>query len=258
MQFDALRSSAAPAAIVLLVALSAAAARGEEYGDLTGRFVYMGVVPPAGAAPAPVGGCNVARIPPQFALGPKREFKDVVVQLSLKLGEKAPAAKAADVPLPEVVELDNKNCEFVPHIVLLQTSQKLRIKNSDQIPHNAKVDSTVNPPINPLIAPGAHIDASLAKAERLPVRASCSIHPFMTGYVVVVDHPFAAVTDDEGRFTIKNVPVGKRSFRVWQESMGYVVNVVDAETKKPLNWPRGVFDIEIKPGLNDLGLIEVP
>jgi hypothetical protein len=44
----------------------------------------------------------------------------------------------------------------------------------------------------------------------------------MTGWWVVVDHPYAAVTDKDGNFSIKGLPEGEHEFRVWQEKVGYL------------------------------------
>lgn len=41
------------------------------------------------------------------------------------------------------------------------------------------------------------------------MRLTCSVHPWMTAYAGVLDHPFYAVTGPDGRFEIKNLPKGK-------------------------------------------------
>jgi hypothetical protein len=92
--------------------------------------------------------------------------------------------------------------------------------------------------------------------EIVPLPASCSIHPWMLGYVLIRDNPYMAVSDDRGGFEIENLPVGEHTFQVWQEKSGFVQDVVldGKETK----WEKGRFTITIKPGKNDLGKIEVP
>ena len=53
--------------------------------------------------------------------------------------------------------------------------------------------------------------------EEVPVTLVCDLHNWMKSYVCVVDHPFFAVTDAEGRFTIEGLPPGKYSLRTWHE-----------------------------------------
>jgi hypothetical protein len=54
--------------------------------------------------------------------------------------------------------------------------------------------------------------------EKPPIQYKCTIHGWMTGYVRVFDHPYYAVTDDDGRFEIKNAPVGKYRIVYWHET----------------------------------------
>ena len=58
--------------------------------------------------------------------------------------------------------------------------------------------------------------------ERLPTRVNCDIHNWMSANWLIIDHPYAAITDKEGRFKIESVPVGEHNFVVWHERSGYV------------------------------------
>lgn len=81
-------------------------------------------------------------------------------------------------------------------------------------------------------------------AESLPTQIKCDIHPWMSAYVLVLDHPYAAVTDQYGKFKIENLPAGELEFRYWHERPGYVEKSVK---------------IKIEAGTTkDLGTIKVP
>jgi hypothetical protein len=54
------------------------------------------------------------------------------------------------------------------------------------------------------------------------MKVGCDIHPYMTAWWVVLDHPYVAVTDSEGKFEIKGLPAGKHEFIVWHERAGYI------------------------------------
>src|SRR5262245_42747456 len=136
-----------------------------------------------------------------------------------------PSFKAEDVhpalakPEKQEVEIDQPCCRFIPHIVVARAGQDIVIKNSAPVPHNAKWVSRNNDEINPLLPAGQQHVVKGLKAERFPIEISCSIHPWMKAWVRVFDHPYFAVTDEDGNFEIKNAPIldGKLRIFIWQE-----------------------------------------
>lgn len=229
-------------------------ASAEEWGDLTGRFVYDGTPP----APAPVTVtkdvefCGKHKlVNEELVVGKDGGVKNIVVLLYLGRGDEAPAVhESYEKTAGDKVLLDNKNCRFEPHVALLRTSQTLVVGNSDPIGHNSKFNTFANAPINPIIPAGSQIEQQFSQPERFPVGVSCSIHPWMNAWVYIADHPYMAVTDEEGRFTIKNLPAGEWTFQVRHDT-GYVQQVkVDG---KPTEWSKGRLEVNIKPGVNDIG-----
>ena len=103
--------------------------------------------------------------------------------------------------------LDQPCCQFEPHIVCLREGQTLVVKNSGTIPHNTKIDSPGdNPSVNPLIPPGQSVSVPGWKADYGPSMIGCSIHGWMSGYVRVFNHPYFAVTDEDGQFQDRERP----------------------------------------------------
>ena len=153
-----------------------------------------------------------------------------------------------EVAQKEVV-LDQPCCQFVPHIVCLREGQTLTAVNSGTIPHNTKIDSPGdNPSLNPLLPAGASVSVPGWKADGRPSLVSCGIHPWMSAYVRVFDHPYFAVTDEDGRFQIDKAPAGKWRIVAWQESVGYL----DTGLKRgdPIEIRRGgatEMDFPVKP-----------
>lgn len=144
------------------------------------------------------------------------------------------------------VELDQPFIRFEPHVVLAREGQKLTIKNSMPLQNNARIDSSNNNFYNAMIMPGESFTTpDPLVAERAPIRVTSSIYPCMTAWVRVFDHPYFALTDADGRFEIRQVPVmeGKLRLFLWQESTGY-----HGRTKGRLG-----ASIAVKPGVVDLG-----
>lgn len=153
------------------------------------------------------------------------------------------------------VLLDCVHCRFEPHVVVLRTSQTLKVRNSDPKGDNIKIDVIKNLPINVTLPIGHTHEQQFPKAESLPARVSCSIHTWELGWLVVKDHPYMAATDDDGKFEIKNVPAGKRKFMFWQEEAGYLRDVTFQG--KAQQWQKGTPELDLQPGDNDLGEIIV-
>jgi len=119
------------------------------------------------------------------------------------------------------VEVDQKNCDFVPHSSAMHVDQTLLLKSSDPTGHNVRLTGFANNGLNQNVAPNGQLEVKLL-AERLPMRVACDIHPWMHGHVMIFDHPFFAVTGSDGSFEIRGVPAGDQNVVVWQEKVGYV------------------------------------
>jgi hypothetical protein len=133
-----------------------------------------------------------------------------------------PTLKAIPEGKKEVV-LDQPCCMFEPHCIGLREGQTLVVKNSGKVPHNTKIDSIGDgPSINPLIPAGGSIKEDKFVANPSPAVVACSIHSWMHATVRTFKHPYFAVTDEKGNFTIENAPAGDFNIVVWQEKKGFV------------------------------------
>lgn len=220
-------------------------AQAQGWGSIKGRFVYDGKAP----APQPIAVtkdqevCGKHKLVDEsLVVGANGGLKNVVVYIYIGPGDQPPQVHP-DLAKPQPVTFDNANCRFEPRVALVQTGQTVILANSDPVAHNTKVDA-FNQPINPLLPPGAKLPQKFTAAERLPARASCSIHPWMTGWLVVKEHPYMAVTDENGEFEIKNIPAGNWTFQFWHEKAGYLDKV--SMNDKQVEWKRGRVELNIK------------
>jgi hypothetical protein len=152
--------------------------------------------------------------------------------------QKAPAGVKAAKPTGETV-FDQKACQFLPHALLVRSGEKVLVKSDDPIPHNTHTYPVRGDGFNKVIAANDRkgVDLKYTKPERLPVKVVCDYHNWMKAFHLVLDHPYMAVTDADGKFTIPNLPAGKHEFIVWQEKAGYLekkhtVQIKSGETKE--------------------------
>ncbi|QDU97007.1 cupredoxin domain-containing protein [Lignipirellula cremea] len=237
-----------------------AASADAQWGNLKGKFVVQGAVPAPAAVDVNKDVAVCAKTPlvnEDLVVSSDGELANVVIWLYPGAGAEPPKSHISyRISTRKPVVFDNLNCRFEPHIVVAHTGQPVELKNSDPVQHNTKINFFANNPINPLLPASSKTTQKFDQPERLPAGASCSIHPWMVGWVFVLDHPYATVSAKNGEFEIKNLPVGTWNFRVWQERCGYVREVII--DGKETEWSKGVVQIKIDAGDNDLGTIAVP
>lgn len=154
--------------------------------------------------------------------------------------------------------LANDKCRFEPHIVVMQTGDSLNVTNPDEVGHNANMNFINNTAVNFQIPPKGEKVVKLDSAEPAPIPVECNIHPWMRAYVVVQDHPFVGVSNDNGEVEIAGLPVGMElAFRVYHEGAAGAIEAVKVNGKEE-SWKRNIFKVTIKEGVNDLGTIEIP
>ena len=148
------------------------------------------------------------------------------------LRRKPDGGKALATSLPEL-KFDQQQCRFDPHVMVVHPGQSVRVLNSDGIGHNTHTLPLRNPAFNQVnqTLDRTGLELTYSQAETVPVQVVCDVHPWMRAYHLVVDHPYAAVTDNKGRFQIRGLPVGRHSFRVWHERSGDLDRNLEVEVK---------------------------
>jgi len=129
---------------------------------------------------------------------------------------------AAVVPAaPVTATMDQQACEFVPHVLLVPRGSTVTIGNSDGILHNVRMFRETQMLMHEWQPPAPQpntISWRFGEAGRFLVR--CGVHAWMSAWVIVAEHPYYALSDLEGRFTIPQVPSGAYTLRVWHEALG--------------------------------------
>lgn len=148
-----------------------------------------------------------------LVVGANSGIKDVVVSVKGVKGGKGLDALGTNFVL------DQKGCLYSPHTSIVPVNVPVKILNPDGILHNIHTYSKKNPPFNKS-QPQFKKEMTATFTAPEVVVAKCDVHGWMSANVVVVDHPYHAVTDEKGAFTIKDVPPGTYTVEFWQEKLG--------------------------------------
>jgi len=166
----------------------------------------------------------------EVVVGAGGELANVIVWV-----KNAPAGPAPTAP----AVLDQRGCQYHPHVSAVQVGQTIQIKNSDSTLHNVhampKINSAFNEgqPIKDMVA-----EKKFDKVEVEPFRIKCDVHGWMKSFMVVLPHPYHSVSQMNGTFSIANLPPGTYTLVAWHEKYGRQEQqvVVGAKETKQVNF----------------------
>ena len=237
------------ACLAAVMACSAGSVFAQGWGTLQGKIVADGnvsrfkplVAKGENVKDAEV--CSVKAIPDDsLVVSEKGEVANCFVYLYLRRGtpDVHPSLKT---PEKDTLEFDNQGCRFVPRFMVVRTDQVVKCLNTDPCGHNVRTNPLKNEAYNQLISGGntTGIDMTHTQSEMLPMQVKCDIHPWMTAYWLVLDHPYSTISKEDGTFKIENMPAGKHDIRIWHERVGFIERT----------------SVEIKDGqVVDLGIVK--
>ena len=190
-------------------------------GDVKGTVTIDGMAPKnapikmAGEDPICVRENTTPKFQETFEVGSDgKALANVLVYVKDGLGN-----YVYDTPT-EPVTIDQKQCRYHPHVFGMRVGQPLVILNSDPTLHNIHAMPKSNTEFNtgqPI--QGMKTTHTFDKPE-IMVPFKCDVHGWMNAYVGVVDHPYFAVTDKDGKFELKTLPPGSYTIVAWHEKLG--------------------------------------
>lgn len=218
-------------ALAVAVAIACPSLASAQWGGIKGQIVLDGDVPmlkdlvmkgDQNAKDAAV--CAKDGVPNETIIvdPASKGIANVVIYLRKKPAKINPAIAK---PKEATVTYDQVGCKFVPHVMVVQVGQGVKVVNGDAVSHNTRNAPIKNPGFNFIVTPNDRVGVTipnLNQAETVPMQIGCDIHPWMRGYWVMVDHPYAVVTGADGKFEIADLPEGENEFRVWHEGPGYI------------------------------------
>jgi plastocyanin len=137
------------------------------------------------------------------------------------------------------VVLDQKGCQYHPHINAVMVGQDLQIKNDDATLHNVHAMPNANSQFNEgQPVQGMVSTKKFDKVEMTPFKVKCDVHGWMKSYMAVMPHPFYSVSQANGTFNIANLPPGQYTVVAWHEKYGQQEQkvTVGAKESKALNF----------------------
>ncbi len=138
-------------------------------------------------------------------------------------------------PVPsQPVTISQQNCMYGPRVVAARVGQTLMVVNRDMTLHNVHTTGTKANVFNITQPSFGMVFSYVLRAAEI-IRLRCEPHSWMMGFVGVVNHPYFAVTNAEGSFTIDRVPPGRRTVHVWHEVFGDTTRTVMVKAGETVN-----------------------
>lgn len=142
-----------------------------------------------------------------------RPLYDAFVWVKAGLGDRT-------FPVPsDPVVVDQRDYEFHPHVLGIRAGQPLRVHSSDAAHHNVNCQPFDNDGFNVMMMDGEAVTRTFPHPE-IMILLKCDLHPHMKAWVGVVDHPWFAVTGEDGRFAFDGLPPGRYVVAAWEERSG--------------------------------------
>lgn len=193
-------------------------------GRIEGRVVYEGHVPKA----------QKLRVVKDVEVCGKRDHYDERLKVDNGSLQNA-VVSLADVKNGKPLEvlgtksvLDQRDCRYKPYVLLVPVNTPVQILNNDGILHNIHTFSKKNRPVN-LAQPKFKKQLEIVFTAPEKISVKCDMHGWMSAWIVVVDHPYYAITDADGRFRLDGIPAGTYTVTSWHELLGEQIAQVTVE-----------------------------
>ena len=192
-------------------------------GDIHGKITFDGKAPKMkslrmDADPVCVANNEVAPRKEWLILDENNGLKNVLVFV-----KESPSGGSLEGDLNLVEKhavIDQNGCVYVPHVLGVMVGQKLDILNSDGTLHNIHALPKVNKEFNKAMPRSKkQMTVQFDKSEA-PFKVKCDVHPWMGAFIGVFDHPYFAVTGDDGSYVISGLEPGDYVIEAWHEKLG--------------------------------------
>ncbi|RUL85933.1 carboxypeptidase regulatory-like domain-containing protein [Tautonia sociabilis] len=200
----------------ILLAFALTAALGSSPDDLPGEEANLlgevrGIVSYSGPLLDPIPNFEAASRRDPIEVDPQTlGLKDAVAWLEGVPSREDDDREGAEEP----IEVDQVNFEFIPHVLAVEAGRPVAFLNNDVANHGVTASSRdARNRFNVTTPPGGSYTHRF-RASRQPVAVGCPVHAAMSAWVFVFDHPYFAITGEDGSFLIPDVPPGRYTLHV--------------------------------------------
>lgn len=148
------------------------------------------------------------------------------------------AGKAMDLPLQRRF-MNQKNCRYEPHILLVPLEGTLTVKSSDPLLHTVHMSGSADYNL-PFVTAGQEISRQMTREGMVDLRCNAG-HVWMNGEMIVAPHPYYTVTDADGNFELTDVPPGQYEIIAWHEGWRVVGETPMYDVMTQVRVKRPVF-----------------
>jgi plastocyanin len=198
-------------------------------GTISGTVAFTGKAPEAADLPRkadPICAAHPMKSN-EVIVNSNGTLKDVLVRV-------APGAVKGKFSAPDApVSVKQEDCMYVPRVQGAVAGQVVQVENMDKTMHNVhtyKGQETILNQGQPAGSPPIKKDN--VATETATLKFKCDVHPWMTGFLIVTDHPFFQTTGTDGSFKLDKVPAGKYTVEAWHSKYGLKTATVTVEANK--------------------------
>ena len=236
MNINTFSTAAAAAAFLIAVSAAPVEAAKKKYkemdvangGSVTGKVTFEGPLPDDA-----VENILITKNPEVCGTGEREvvwvDVKDAALRGAFVFIDKINAGKKWGKPKGGVYLIDQKGCRFRPWAQVVRPGP-ITIRNSDEgVLHNINTREMIGVEKGRVVKrtmfnfgqpdPG-DIEQTLKPRRSSFIAINCEAHNFMFGFMMVPKHPYAVLVDEDGSFTLDNVPPGDYTLKVWHPRFG--------------------------------------
>ncbi len=199
--------------------------------DIKGIIKFEGVVPRGEKLQLPPGCSSKEDMYSNEVIVSNGRLKNVLVRIIKGLEGKS----FTTIPSESVV-LDQRNCMYEPRVVVARVGQKVEFLNSDPVLHNVRTITKNNESFNDITPNKNDRIVKIFNKPEVFLQTKCSVHPWMTAFLAIMDHPFFSITNESGEFLIHNLPLGDYTLEVWHEVFGVQTREVSIKENMELEF----------------------
>ena len=201
----------------------------ERVGAIQGEVIFLGRPPEVPEIPVTLDKHVCGKAPKQaenLLISEQGRIQNAVISL-LRIPKGLPANVAG-----ASLQLDQRKCIFIPHILIVPVKTEFDVLNSDRVMHNFHAISVSNKEINVNQTKTRRRKLTVSYTQPEIVSVVCDVHSWMRAWIIVTEHPYYSVTDQDGQFRLENVPEGNYRVKAWHEELGEQIREITVAKDK--------------------------